>query len=69
MKTQQSKPLRCSKSGPKREVYSNTGLNQEARTISNKQPDITLKGAITRTTKSKASKREIIKIKAEINYV
>ena len=36
MKTHSSnKPLGCSKSNPKREVYSNTGLPQEARKIWN----------------------------------
>ena len=35
----------CSKSCSKREVYSNTGLPQEARKISNKQPNLTSKGA------------------------
>ena len=33
----------------KREVYSNTGLHQEARKISNKQPNLTPKGARKRT--------------------
>ena len=35
-KTQWSKPLGCSKSCHKREVYSNTGLPLETRNISNK---------------------------------
>ena len=49
MKTQWSEPLGCSKSSSKGEVYSNTGLPQEARTISNKQPKLS-KGALIRTT-------------------
>ena len=44
MKTQYSEPLGCSKSSLKREVYSNTGLPQEARKPSNKQPNLTPKG-------------------------
>ena len=35
---------------PKREVYSNTGLPQEARKISNKQPNLTPKEARKRRT-------------------
>ena len=45
------KPLGCSKSGSKREVYSNTGLLQEAGNISNKQPNLTHVGARKRKTK------------------
>ena len=44
------KLLWCSKSGSKREVCSNTGLPQEARKISNKQPNLTYKGARKRIT-------------------
>ena len=36
MKTQLSKSMGCSKSSSKREVYSNTGLPQKTRKISNK---------------------------------
>ena len=68
IKTWQSKPLGCGKSGHKREIYYNTGLLQEARKISNKQPNLTPKGA-TRTTKHKVSKREIKKNRAEINDI
>jgi len=50
MKTQPSKPLGCSRSGPKREVHSQTGLPHEARKISNKQPNLTPTGARKRTT-------------------
>ena len=46
------------------EVYSSTGLNQETRKVSNKQPDISSKGIRRRSTKPKVSRRkEIIKIK------
>jgi len=37
------KPIGCSKSSSKRKTYSNTVLPQESRTISNKQPNLTLK--------------------------
>ena len=36
-----SKPMGCSKSSPKREVYSNTILLQETRKTSNRQPNFT----------------------------
>ena len=59
----------CSKSSSKREVYSNTILNQETRNISNKQPKLTPKAIRERKTKKpKVSRRkEIIKIRSEIN--
>ena len=38
------KPVRCSKSRSKREVYSYTSLPQETRKISNKQSNLTPKG-------------------------
>ena len=38
------------KNSSKREVYTNTGLTQEARKISNKQPNHTHKGARKRKT-------------------
>ena len=52
-----------------REIYSNTGLPQETRKISNKQPNLLfLKLAKVKQTKTKACRRkEIIKIKVEIN--
>jgi len=62
--------LGCSKSSSKREVYSNTGLTQEARKISNKQHNLALKGArkITTTKETETNRRkEIIKTRAEIN--
>ena len=58
----------CTKSSSEREVNSDTGLNQEIRKISNKQPNLPTKGIIKRRAKSKVSrKKDIIKIKAEIN--
>jgi len=60
--------LGCSKSSPKREVYSYTGLPQEARKT---QPYLTLhlkELEKEQQMKPKASRRnEIIKIRAEIN--
>ena len=40
------KPMGCSKSSSKREVYSNTILPQETRKTSNRQPNCTPKTAI-----------------------
>ena len=59
----------CSKSGSKKEVYSNTILCQETRKTLNRQPNFTHKtiGNI-RTKNPKISRRkEIMKILAEIN--
>ena len=44
------KPMGCSKSSSKREVYSDTSLPQKVRKISNKQPRLTPKG--TRKTRT-----------------
>ena len=44
-----SKPMGCSKSSPKREVYSNTILPQETRKTSNRQPNFTPKTTGKRT--------------------
>ena len=43
MKTQQLKPMGCSKSSSKREVYSNTILPQETRKTLNRKPNFTTK--------------------------
>ena len=45
----------CSKSGSKREVYSNKILPQETRNISNKQPNLTPKAIRERRTKKPQS--------------
>ena len=61
----------CSKSSSKREVYSDTILPQKTRNISNKQPNLTRKATRERRTKKppKLSRRkEIIKIRSEINW-
>ena len=61
----------CTKSSSKREVYSNTILPQETRKTSNRQPNFTPKttGKRRRTTKTPKIRRrkEIIKIRAEVN--
>ena len=60
----------CRKSGSKREFHSNTGLQWEARKISNKQPNLTPQGARKRPTKHKTNRRqEIVKNRAKINGI
>ena len=44
------KPMGCSKSSSKREVYSNTSLTKEKRKISSKQSNLTPKGTRERRT-------------------
>ena len=68
MKKGNSKPMGCSKSSPKREVYSNTILPQETRKTSNRQPNFTPKTTGKRRTKHPKISRskEIIKIQEEI---
>ena len=64
-----SKPMGCSKSSSKREIYSNTIPPQGTRKTSNRQPNFTPKTTEKRRTKKpKISRRkEIIKIQADIN--
>ena len=60
----------CNKSSSKREVYSNTILPQETRKTLNRQPNFTPKTTGKRRTKFKkkiSRRKEIIKIRAEIN--
>ena len=55
----------CSKSSPKRKVYSNTMLSQETRKILKTQPNFTPKTTGKRRTKKKSKisgRKEIIKI-------
>ena len=52
MKTDNSKPMGCSKSSSKREVYSNIILPQETRKTSNRQPNFTPKPTGKRRTKT-----------------
>ena len=62
------KPMGCSKSSSKREVYSNTTLPQETRKTLNRQPNFTPKTTGKRTKPPQISRRKkIIKIQAEIN--
>ena len=58
----------CIKSDTKREVYSNTGIYQDTRKISNKQSDLTPKETREEQMKLKISRRkEVIKSRVEIN--
>ena len=52
--TTNSKPMGCSKSSFKREVYSNTILPQETRKTSKRQPNFTPKTTGKRRTKKNA---------------
>ena len=63
-----SKPMGCSKSSSKMEVYSSAILPQETRKILNRQPNFTPKTTGKRRTKPpKISRRkDIIKIWAEM---
>ena len=54
-----------SKSSAKRKVHSNTSLPQETRETANKQPNFTCKA--TREEPKVSTRKEIIKIRAEIN--
>ena len=54
MKKDNSKPMGCSKSSPKREVYSNTIVPQETRKTLNRQPNFTHKT----TGKRKQTKKD-----------
>ena len=55
MKTHDPKPMGCSKSSVKMEVYSNTSLPQGMRKTSNKQHDLTPKAIGERRTKNTQS--------------
>ena len=65
-----SKPMGCSKSNSKREVYSNTIVPQKTSKTPNRQSNFTPKttGRRRTTTTIKISRRkEIIKIRADIS--
>ena len=51
-----SKPMGCSESSSKREVYSNTILPQETRKTSNRQPNFTPKTGKRTTTNNNNKK-------------
>ena len=65
MKHNNSKPLGCSKSRSKWEVYSNTTLPQETRKIWKREPNFTPKTTGKRTKNPKISRRD--NIQAEIS--
>ena len=67
VKTHDPKPMGCSKSSSKRKVYSNTILPQETRNFSNKQPNLTPKAKEEQKTPRVSRRKEIIKIRSEIN--
>ena len=71
MITPQPKTLGCSKSGHKRNLYSNPGLPKEGRKISDSQPNLCLKELEKeQQMKPQTSRRqEIIKIREEINAI
>ena len=48
----------CSKSSPKREVYSNTRPPQETRKIPSKQTNLTPKGTRERTNRTQSQQKE-----------
>ena len=56
-----------SQSSSKREVYSNANLPQETRKSANKQCNLTPKGTRERRIEPKVRRKEIIKIRTEIN--
>ena len=58
----------CSKSSSKSEVYSDTSLPQKTRKISNKKPNLTLRGTRERIN-IQICRRKIIKIRAGINEI
>ena len=63
IKHNNSKPMGCSKSSSKREVYSNTIPPQETRKTSDRQPNFTPKTGKRRTKNLEISRRkEIIMI-------
>ena len=69
MEIQYSKTFRCSKNSFKRDVYSNTGWPQEIRKISNKQYNLTAEGSRKRTKCKVSRRKEITKIRVEINEI
>ena len=52
------KSMGCSKSSSKREVYSDTGLSQKTRKISNKQLNLPPKRIRKRTNKAQSQQKE-----------
>ena len=59
-----------SKSSSKRKISIDTSLPQKIRKISNKQPKLTTKATRQRrTNKTQSRRKEIIKIRGEINEI
>ena len=69
MKTQLFKIYGIYKSSSKREVYSNIGLPQEIRNISNKQSNLTFKWIRIRNTNKQSPKSAGGNIREEINKI
>ena len=69
MRTQQSKSVGHRESKPKWEIHSIAELSQKTRKSSNKQYNFTRKGTWKRTTNKVSKRKEIIKIRAEINEI
>ena len=53
-----TKSMECSKNSSKREVHSDTGLLQETRKISNKQPNLPPKRIRKRRTSTKSAEEK-----------
>ena len=62
-----TKSMGCNKSISKGEVHSDTGLPQETRKVSNKQPNLKELEKEEQTKPKVSRRKEIIKIREEIN--
>ena len=60
LKHDNSKPMGCSKSSPKREVYSNTILPQETWNTLNRQPNFTSKSTGQRRRRTTKNQTKIV---------
>ena len=71
MRIQQSNTLGCSKGSPERKIHCNPGLSQETRKIPNTKSNTHLKEleAEQQRQPKPSRRREIIKIRAEINNI
>ena len=73
MKTQHSKPMGCSKSNAKREIYSNTSLLQETRETLRKQHNLPFLKQLEKEEEQQkhlkvSRQKDIIKVRAENNW-
>ena len=57
--------MRCRKSSSKREIYSDTGLPQETRKISNKQSNLAPKKTRIKGTKEKKTNASVVTSRIE----